>query len=133
MDGQLSATHDETLSPYDAVDVLEEILEAQNHARYIGLKLKVPRHVVDGILNRYAEPRDQLLCVIEEFLNHTDPRPTWRALAGALRSRTVDLPRLAEEIERKYCSRTAVRHEQGIYIVHNQEHISSHTAPEPLR
>ena len=76
-------------------------------------KLKVSLHVVDGILNGYSEPRDQLLYVIEEFFNHTDPRPTWRALAGALRSRTVDLPRLAEEIERKYCSHTATRHEQG--------------------
>ena len=118
MDGWLSSrsdlgTHDETLGPDKAFDVLEEILAAQNHARYIGLKLKVPGHVVDGIYNKYSEPRDQLYFVIVAFLNHTDPRPTWRVIAGALRTGAVPLTRLADKIEEKYCSHTAARQIQG--------------------
>ena len=40
MDGQLSATHDETLSPEDAVDVLEEILEAQNQVKSVAARCR---------------------------------------------------------------------------------------------
>ena len=41
-----------TLTPDDAVDVLDEILEAQNQSYVLGLRLKLPLHVVDAIFSR---------------------------------------------------------------------------------
>ncbi|CAI8043794.1 hypothetical protein GBAR_LOCUS24301, partial [Geodia barretti] len=40
---------DETLTPDDAADVLEELLPAQNKSYELGLKLKLPQHVVEAI------------------------------------------------------------------------------------
>ena len=86
------------------MSVLEEILEAKTHARYIGLKFKLPKHVVDGIHTKYSDPQDHLHGIIEEYLKQVDPTPTWRAIADALRSPLVNLPHLAKRIEDKHCS-----------------------------
>ena len=100
---------EKTLSPDDAATILEELLDAQNHAKYIGLKLKVPQHIVDAT---YSHPRDCLYSVIMEYLKQVDPRPTRKAIADAFRSRLVGLPRLAEAIG-KYCPLPQTLSEQG--------------------
>ena len=92
-------TGDEPLTPDSAVNVLEEILEAQNQSYVLGLKLKLPLHVADGIYEKYSRPRDRLLQVITAFLHQMDPRPTWRAIIAALRSPVVNLPQLAMRVE----------------------------------
>ena len=92
-------TRDEPLTPDDAVNVVEEIIEAQNQSYAFGLKLKLPLHVVDGIYEKHSEPRDHLLQVVTAFLQQVDPRPTWRAIVAALRSPAVNLPRLAMRVE----------------------------------
>ena len=95
------------------MSVLEEILEAKTHTRFIGLKLKLPNHVVDGIHMQYSDSRDHLYYVIKEYLEQVDPTPTWRAIADALRSPPVNLPRLAKRIEDKYCSPVPAQPDQG--------------------
>ena len=102
------------LSPDDATDVLEELLEAQNHAKYIGLKLKVPQHVLDGT---YSQPRDHLYAVIMEYLKQVEPRPTWRAIANSLRSSLVSLRHLALKIETKYIPSTPTPPDEGSYSI----------------
>ena len=92
-------TGDESLTPDDAVNVLEEILEAQNQSFVLGLKLKLPLHVVDAIHSTNLLPRDHLLQVLIEFTKPVDPRPTWRAIVDALRSPAVNLPQLAMRVE----------------------------------
>ena len=99
----VAATGDKTLSLDDAATVLEELYKAQNHSQFIGLKLKVPQHIVDGILKAHSEPRDQLYDVIVEYLKQVEPGPTWRAIADALRSPVINLTHLAKTIEEKYC------------------------------
>ena len=94
---------DEPLTPADAVNVLEEIIEAQNQAFVLGLKLKLPLHVVDGIYEKYSEPGDRLLQVLIEFMKQVDSRPTWRAIVAALRSHAVNLPQLAMKVEAAHC------------------------------
>ena len=42
----LNTSEGDTLTPDDAVDVLEELLPAQNKSYELGLKLKLPQHVV---------------------------------------------------------------------------------------
>ena len=95
-------TGDEPLTPDDAVNVLEEILEAQNQSYVLGLKLRLPLHFVDGIYEKYSEPRDRLLQVLIAFTKQVDPRPTWRGIVAALRSPAVNLPQLAMRVERAH-------------------------------
>ena len=92
-------TGDEPLTPDEAVNILEEILEAQNHSYALGLKLKLPLHVVDAICENYSQPRDRLLHVLIEFTKQEEPRPTWRAIVDALRSPAVNLHQLAMTVE----------------------------------
>ena len=88
-----------TLAPSDAVNVLEQILEAQNQAYVLGLKLKLPLFVVEGICANYSTPRDRLLQVLIEFMKQVEPRPTWKVIIAALRSPAVNLPQLAVRVE----------------------------------
>ena len=74
-------------------------MEAQNKSRVFGLKLNLPLHVVDSIQLTIAEPCDRLLQVLIEFMKQTNPRPTWRVIADALRSPAVNLPHLAMKVE----------------------------------
>ena len=92
-------TGDEPLTPDDAVNVLEEILEAENKSFVLGLKLKLPLPDVDAIHSTNLQPRDHLLQVLIEFTKQVDPRPTWRAILSALRSPAVNLPQLAMRVE----------------------------------
>ena len=54
---------------------------------------------VEAIQTTYQQPKDRLLHIIIAFLNQTQPRPTWRAIIKALRTKTVNLPRLASSLE----------------------------------
>ena len=93
----------ETLTPDDAVDVLEEILPAQNKSYELGLKLKLPQCEVESIHSEYLKPRSRLLHIIIGFTNQTEPRPTWRVIVEALKSPAVDLPALAQKVEAAHC------------------------------
>ena len=96
-------TGDEPLTSDDAINVLEEILEAQNQSRFLGRKLNVPDYIVTGIHAQYTNPKDRLYYVLVEFLK-ADPRPTWRAIVDALRSPSVNLPQLAMRVETAHFS-----------------------------
>ena len=81
------------------MDVLEELLPAQNKSYQLGLKLKLPQYVVEAIHSKDLQPEKYLLKVLIKFLHQVEPRPTWRVIAHALRSPVVDLPALAKEVE----------------------------------
>ena len=98
------------MSPDSVGDMLEELLEAQNQSYVLGLKLKLPLHVVDAIHSTYLRPEDRLLHVLIEFTKQIDPRPTWRVIIDALRTRVVNLPHLAQKVEAAHFSHpTATR------------------------
>ena len=90
---------DETLTPEDARNILEELLEAQNSAHLFGLMISVKPRDVEAIQTMYQQPKDRLLHIILKFLNQEEPRPTWRVIVDALRTNTVNLPRLATRLE----------------------------------
>ena len=89
----------ETLTPDGAVDVLEELLPAQNKSYELGLKLKLPQHVVEAIHSKEFPPDKYLLKVLIKFLQQVEPRPTWRVIVEALKSPAVNLPALARTVE----------------------------------
>ena len=92
------AVHD-TLTERDAAKILEELLAAQNSAHLLGLMLNVKPRDVEAIQNKYQDPRDRLYHIIIAFLSQAEPRPTWRVIVDALRSRTVNLTALAWTVE----------------------------------
>lgn len=95
----VAPTSVEILRPSDAVDVLGELLDAQNHSYILGLKLKLPPAEVEGIHATYVKPRERLLHVIIAFLNQVSPSPTWRSIINALNHPVVNLPHLACRLE----------------------------------
>ena len=96
---EVATTGSGVLTQNDAVQVLEELLPAQNQSYELGLKLKLPPHEVESIHSTYSEPRQRLLRIIMLFLNQVDPQPTWRVIVDALKSPVVNLPQLARAIE----------------------------------
>ena len=120
---------DPTLYPDDAVGILEEILPAQNSSFELGLKLRLPYYVVEGIHLTHSNPQSRLLRVILSFLK-VEPRPTWKVIVDALRSPAVNLPRLANAVEAKHfpdptSTRDVVTNTTFTGIIRSMEHIMS--------
>lgn len=91
---------EKTLTPDDAVELYEELLSAQNHSYVLGLKFKLPPHVVQAI-HSAKMPQDR--CLLEVVLELTkQAHPTWRTIVDALRSPGVRLNALAEKLERAH-------------------------------
>ena len=84
----------------------------------MGLNLKIPTDKLKNIKSLY-DNREQLLYVIMEFLKRVDPKPTWWAIVDALKSPTVGMPKLAEEIEAKLHSPSTPKPDtgKGMYII----------------
>ena len=90
---------DKLLTPDDAVDILEELLPAQNKSYELGLELKLPQYVVKAIHSKKLSPEKYLLKILLKFLQQVEPRPNLRVIVQALRSPVVNLPFLAKEVE----------------------------------
>ena len=101
-DTHAQTAEDKTLTPDDAIEILEEILPAQIKSYNLGLKLKLPQHVVKAIHAKHQSTEDHLREVIETFLNGVGSEPTWKVIIDALRSPTINLQQLADTIENKH-------------------------------
>ena len=91
------------LTEGDLVTILNEIYEARVRAYFVGLNLKIPTDVLESIRCQYGDDGERLYYVILEFLKQVYPVPTWRAIVDALKSPTVNMVKLAEKIETKFC------------------------------
>ena len=87
------------LTPDDAGMVLNELFEARNQSYVLGLALKLPLDKVEAIHSQYQNPGECFIRVIIAFLEQAEPRPTWRAIVEALRSRAINLPDVARRVE----------------------------------
>ena len=67
----------------------------------IGVELKVKTSTLKSIEAKYDDPKDCFREVISEWLKD---HPTWKSLVDALRTRVIDEPKLASDLEAKYCS-----------------------------
>ena len=90
---------EDILAESDAIIILEELTEAQNHAHLLGLALNINPVDVIAILATYEKPLDRLLHIILKFLSQSESPPTWRAIVNALRSKAVNLTVLAKRVE----------------------------------
>ena len=90
---------DAILTERDALNILEELVEAQNSANLLGLMLSIKPSEVEAIQAMFQNPKERLCQIILAFLRQAEPPPTWRAIVIALRSKTVNLTALAKKIE----------------------------------
>ena len=56
----------------DAEDVYQELFPARDHSHLLGLKLKLPRDVVEDIHFKCDKPSDQLRRVVDEVLSRRE-------------------------------------------------------------
>ena len=63
----------------------------------MGIKLGVLQATCDGIYRQYENLQEHLLQVLAVYLKNGDPKPTWRAIAVALKSPAVNLAKRNEE------------------------------------
>ena len=103
------------LTPDDARSVLNALWSARQKTFELGLRLNIPAHELESIHSNYSNPRDRLLHIILAFLRQAEPRPTWRVIVDALRSRVVNLTALAERVEAAYLTGT-LPISGGIYL-----------------
>ena len=80
---------------------MNELMVVRQVACELGLELKIPKEVIDGI--RDKSPKKQLIFVVGEIVRQ-ETKPAWRAIVEALQSQQVQRPKMAEEIFRKYCT-----------------------------
>ena len=90
---------DHILTEYDAVNILEELTEAQNCAYLLGFMFGIKPSEVEAIQTMYQNPKERLCQIILAFLRQAEPPPTWRAIVNALKSKTVNLTALAKRVE----------------------------------
>ena len=79
-------------------DVLEAVWEARSKWYNIGLKLGTSPGTLDSIKAANQNPDDCITAMIKDWLNNGKPRPTWAAVAKALKSPMVGYAQLAEEL-----------------------------------
>ena len=90
---------DNILTESDAVNILEELREAQNSAHLLGFMFRIEPMKVDAICQAYQNPKERLYQIILVFLRQAEPPPTWRAILNALKSPLVNLTALAKRVE----------------------------------
>ena len=90
---------EETLTPDDAVDLTRDLLPTGVSSHALGLKLGLPKAVIDDIHRTFSEPQDGLFHVLVESTSQPACRLTWKGFADALRSCEVNLPTLADRVE----------------------------------
>ena len=87
------------LSIDDLGDILEAVWEARAKWYNIGLKLGVLAGTLNAIKkNNNQDPDDCLTAMLEYWLNNGKPKPSWAAVAKALKSPMVGYEHLAEQL-----------------------------------
>ena len=84
------------LSIKDLSRVQEAVWDARAKWYNIGLKLDIDPGTLDTIKGNSDNIDDRFRAMLTTWLKMINPRPTWGALAKALRSPTVGYERLAE-------------------------------------
>ena len=79
---------------------MEDVHDGHSKWYGIGLQLGLKPSVLDGMQG--SDTTEMLREMLKRWLKNVDPIPTWVALIKALRSKTVDEPTLAEQLEEKH-------------------------------
>ena len=83
--------------------VREELFKARTKWYDIGLALKVPVTTLDSIEGQFGNHSDKLRETLKIWLK-TATEPSWQDVVGVLKSPVIGEPKLASDIEAKYCT-----------------------------
>ena len=83
--------------------IREELYKARTKWYDIGLTLKVPVTTLDSIEGQFGNDSKKLLETLKIWLK-TATEPSWQDVVGVLKRPVVGEPKLASDIEAKYCS-----------------------------
>ena len=87
------------LSIDDLCDVLKTVWEARVKWYFIGLELGISPGTLKAIKkNNNQDPDECLTAMLEYWLNNGKPKPSWAAVAKALKSPMVGNAELAEKL-----------------------------------
>ena len=71
----------------------------------IGLQLDIPHTTLDCFKQNYSDQKDLMHKMLKHWLDTLfDPPPTWEAVVAALKSPTMDMKKVADQLESKYCA-----------------------------
>ena len=91
----------------DLGEVYENLINIKHRWYVIGLQLDVETNKLDSIKSQfYQQPDMALLEVLKEWLKQTGKPCTWDVLVKALRTKSVNEEKTAENIEMRYISHT---------------------------
>ena len=83
----------------DLHKVQDAIWTARTKWYNIGIRLGISADTLDAFAKAHLHKPDECFTdTIKEWLRNDEPRPTWEALAGALRSPAVGYAHLAETL-----------------------------------
>ena len=83
----------------DLCDVLKTAWEARSKWYYIGLELRISPGTLNAIKkNNNQDPDDCLTAMLDYWLNNGKPKPSWVAVAKALKSPMVGYAQLTDEL-----------------------------------
>ena len=85
----------------DLVDILEDLWDARERARFIGFQLKIKDSTLETIVQSTSDKRKILRQILKEYLKGNQYKPVTR-LVKALENKMVGQPHLAEELRQKY-------------------------------
>ena len=90
-------------------DVFEEIKEAKKCSYALGFKLNLSIDILKAVRLKNLRAEDRVLEVIDEY-KLSEPKPSWKDIADALKSDLVNLPKPAQEIESKLAKGICIPH-----------------------
>jgi hypothetical protein len=80
-------------------DVLKAVWEARSKWYNIGLELGISAGTLDSISKTANQnPDDCITAMIKDWLRNEKPKPSWAAVANALKSPMVGYAQLAKEL-----------------------------------
>lgn len=92
------------LTENDLGKVMKACIKVCTSWEYIGIELGLTPGKLDAIKKDNPDSsKDCLKCMLSVWLKSANPRPSWEALADALKSSLVGEERLSEEVKVKYC------------------------------
>lgn len=87
----------------DMSEVYDLVYPVRTKWNSFGLQLKMNYDDLTAIKKECREdPEECLKELLSRWLKRADPKPTWKALVKALKSKTVGFGGLAQEVKRKY-------------------------------
>jgi hypothetical protein len=98
----------------------------------IGLKLGISPSTLNAIKKKNSQDPDNCLTdMLEYWLNNGKPKPSWEAVANALKSRMVGYAQLAEQLPQQntYCVDTGHSSSSSIKGKHSRSYSEGEGTP----